>query len=179
MPPLKTKVNCPRCRQPILAQVEQIFDVTSDPGAKQRLLSGSSNYAACPQCGFSGSLATPLIYHDAGKELLLSYFPPELNMPVNEQEKLIGTLINQVVNQLAPEKRKAYLLQPKSFLTFQSLIEQILGADGITPEMLQTRQQQASLIQHLVTASDAVARKEIIHRESKLIDGEFFALFNT
>ncbi|MDO9348071.1 MAG: CpXC domain-containing protein, partial [Anaerolineales bacterium] len=84
MPPQRSQISCPRCRQPILAQVEQLFDVTADPGAKQRLLGGVSNFAHCPHCGYSGALATPIVYHEAEKELLLTFFPGELSVPVNE-----------------------------------------------------------------------------------------------
>lgn len=115
MPPQKAQISCPRCHQPLVAQIEQLFDVSSDPGAKQRLLGGVSNFAVCQNCGFNGPLATPIVYHDADKELLLTYFPAELHLPVNEQEKLIGPLINQATNHLPPEKRKAYLLRPQNF----------------------------------------------------------------
>ncbi|MBM3150936.1 MAG: hypothetical protein FJZ96_01815 [Chloroflexi bacterium] len=178
MPPSRTQINCPRCRQPITAQVEQLFDVSSDPGAKQRLLGGVSNYAACPHCGYAGALSTPIVYHDAEKELLLSFFPPELGMAVNEQEKLIGPLITQVANRLPPEKRKAYLLRPQNFLTYQSLVERILGADGITPEMIQAQQQRVTLVERLLAAATPEARKELIKSEAKLFDADFFALFN-
>ncbi|MBA4379084.1 MAG: hypothetical protein C0393_00065 [Anaerolinea sp.] len=177
MPPQRTQISCPRCRQPILAQVEQLFDVTADPGAKQRLLGGVSNFAHCPHCGYSGALATPIVYHDADKELLLTFFPGELIVPVNEQEKLIGPLINQLVNRLSPEKRKAYLLRPQSFLTHQSLIERILGADGITPAMIQAQQQRVTLVERLLAASSAEARKQLIQQEASLLDAEFFSLF--
>jgi CRISPR/Cas system CSM-associated protein Csm2 small subunit len=178
MPPQRTQIACPRCRQPIQAQVEQLFDVTADPGAKQRLLGGVSNFANCPHCRYSGPLATPIVYHDADKELLLTFFPGELNVPVNDQEKLIGPLINQAVNKLPPEKRKAYLLRPQSFLTYQSLIERILGADGITPEMVKAQQQRVTLVERLLAASSPETRSQIIQQEAKLLDGEFFALFN-
>ncbi len=177
MPPQRSQISCPRCRQPILAQVEQLFDVTADPGAKQRLLGGVSNFAHCPHCGYSGALATPIVYHDAEKELLLTFFPGELSVPVNEQEKLIGPLINQVANHLSPEKRKAYLLRPQSFLTHQSLIERILGVDGITPAMIQAQQQRVALIERLLTASSEEARKQLIQQEASLLDAEFFSLF--
>lgn len=177
MPPQRSQISCPRCRQPILAQVEQLFDVTADPGAKQRLLGGVSNFAHCPHCGYSGALATPIVYHDAEKELLLTFFPGELSVPVNEQEKLIGPLINQVANRLSPEKRKAYLLRPQSFLTHQSLIERILGVDGITPAMIQAQQQRVTLIERLLTASSEEARKQLIQQEASLLDAEFFSLF--
>lgn len=178
MPPQRTQISCPRCRQPILAQVEQLFDITTDPGAKQRLLGGVSNFANCPYCGYAGALATPIVYHDADKELLLTYFPGELNIPVNEQEKLIGSLINQAVNRLPSEKRKAYLFRPQSFLTYQSLIERILSADGITPEMIQAQQQRVNLIERLLATTTTEARAELIRQESGLLDAEFFGLFS-
>ncbi|MBP8163915.1 MAG: hypothetical protein KAX86_00635, partial [Anaerolineales bacterium] len=108
----QTQISCPRCRQMIAANVEQLFDVTHDPASKQRLLSGQSNHARCPHCGYDGRLSTPIVYHDNEKELLLTYFPPELGLPLNEQEKLIGPLIKQVMDRLPPEKRKGYLLKP-------------------------------------------------------------------
>jgi hypothetical protein len=178
MPPQRTQISCPRCRQPILAQIEQLFDVSSDPGAKQRLLGGVSNYAVCQACGYNGPLATPIVYHDADKELLLIFFPPELNIPVNEQEKLIGPLITQATNKLQPEKRKGYLLRPQSFLTYQSMLERILGADGITPEMIQGQQKRVSLIEKLLTASSPEVRSELIKNESALLDADFFSLFS-
>jgi hypothetical protein len=178
MPPQKTQISCPRCRQPVVAQIEQLFDVTSDPGSKQRLLGGVSNYAACQSCGYNGPLATPIVYHDNAKELLLTYFPAELGMPVNEQEKLIGPLITQVTNRLTPEKRKGYLLQPQSFFTYQSLIERILGADGITPEMIEAQKKRVSLVERLLSASTPQARQEIIKQDAALFDAEFFSIFS-
>jgi hypothetical protein len=157
--------------------VEQLFDVTSDPGAKQRLLGGVSNHAVCQNCGFNGPLATPIVYHDADKELLLTYFPAELGMPVNEQEKMVGPLITQVTNKLPLEKRKAYLLRPQSFLTYQSLVERILGADGITPEMIQAQQKRVGLIERLLTAATLEARSAVIKEEAAAFDAEFFGIF--
>ncbi len=173
----QTQIACPRCRQMIPAQVEQLFDVTTDPGAKQRLVGRQSNYARCPMCGFEGPLATPIVYHDNEKELLLTYFPAELGLPVNEQEKLVGPLISQVMNKLPAEKRKAYLLRPQSFLTFQSLIERILEADGISKETLNEQQKRLDLLQKLMRASSPDVRAEIIKQEQALMDETFFGMF--
>lgn len=174
----QTQIACPRCRQMITANVEQLFDVTHDPGAKQRLLSGVSNYVRCPYCGYEGRLATPIVYHDADKELLLTYFPAELGMPVQEQERLIGPLITQVTNRLPLEKRKAYLLKPVAHLTFESLIETILGKDGITPEMIKAQQERLNLLDRLMQSPAADVRAEIIRQNARLIDEQFFALFS-
>jgi len=173
----KTRINCPNCRQPIVADIEQLFDVGVEPSAKQKLLSGLANVAQCPHCGFQGSVATPVIYHDPDKELLLSYFPPEVGLPRNEQERLIGGLINKVVNNLPQEKRKGYLLRPQTMLTFQGLLERILEADGITREMIQAQQAKLNLLQRLLNASGD-PRIEILRNEDELIDAEFFALLS-
>jgi len=162
----------------ITANVEQLFDVTQDPQAKQRLLGGISNMARCPHCGYQGRLATPIVYHDNDKELLLTYFPPELNVPLNEQERIIGPLIKQVMDRLPPEKRKAYLLKPVPNLTYESMMQTILEKDGITPEMLKEQQDRVGLIERLLQASSPDVRTEIIKQNNKLIDEQFFALFS-
>lgn len=174
----QTQIACPRCRQLITANVEQLFDVTSDLQAKQRLLAGASNYARCPHCGYEGRLATPIVYHDADKELLLTFFPPELSMPLNEQEKILGPMIKQVTDRLPPEKRKAYLLKPQANLRYESLIETILGKDGITPEMIKAQQDRVMLIDRLLQAASPDVRSEIIKQNTGLLDEQFFTLFS-
>ncbi|OGO75370.1 MAG: hypothetical protein A3K45_07600, partial [Chloroflexi bacterium RIFOXYC12_FULL_59_14] len=151
---------------------------TSDPGAKQRLLGGVSNFIRCPFCGHEGRLATPIVYHDNEKELLLTFFPPELGLPLNEQEKMIGPLIKQVMDRLPAEKRKAYLLKPTANLTYESMVETILGKDGITPDMIKTQQERVTLIDRLLQATSAEIRSEIIKQNEKLFDEQFFGLFS-
>lgn len=162
----------------IPANVEQLFDVTTDPQAKQRLLSGQSNYARCQFCGYEGRLATPVVYHDNEKELLLTFFPPELALPLNEQEKMIGPLIKQVTDRLPPEKRKGYLLNPQANLTFESMVETILGKDGITPEMIKGQQERAQFMERLMQVTSKDVRSELIKQNAKIIDEQFFALFS-
>lgn len=174
----QTQIACPRCRQMIAANVEQLFDVTQDPQAKQRLLGGVSNMARCPHCGYQGRLATPIVYHDNAKELLLTFFPPELGLPLNEQEKVIGPLIKQVMDRLPAEKRKAYLLSPTPNLTYESMVQLILSKDGITPEMMKEQQDRVSVIERLLQASSNDVRSEIIKQNINLFDEQFFALFS-
>lgn len=172
-----TSINCPNCRQRIVADIDQLFDVDADATAKQKLLSGAYNIVQCPLCGFNGSLATPIVYHDHEKELLLTYVPTEINLPRDEQERAIGRIINQVVNQLPQDQRKGYLLQPQSFLTMQSMVERILEADGITPEMIEAQQQRLNLLQTLLTTPDD-SLSEVAEREDELLDAEFFLILN-
>lgn len=162
----------------IPANVEQLFDVTHDPQSKQRLMSGQSNYARCPHCGYEGRLATPIVYHDNEKELLLTYFPAELGLPLNEQEKMIGPLIKQIVDRLPSEKRKGYLFSPQANLTYESMMETILGKDGITPEMLKSQQERVQFMEKLMQVTSKDVRLELIKQNEKIIDEQFFALFS-
>ncbi|MEW5868660.1 MAG: CpXC domain-containing protein [Chloroflexota bacterium] len=172
----KTSVSCPNCRQPVPAEIDQLFDTNQDPSAKQRFLSGAFNVIQCPVCGYQGALATPLIYHDADKELLLTFVPPELNLPRQEQERMIGGLINQVISKLPQEKRKGYLFNPSTALTLQGMVERVLEAEGITREMIQAQQQRVNLVRRLMSASGEDVQDEIIQQEEALIDAEFFSL---
>jgi len=173
----KTRINCPNCRQPIVADIDQLFDVGVDPAIKQQFLSGAYNLIRCQVCGYEGMVAVPIVYHDPQKELLLTYVPQELNLPRDEQERVIGGLINQIVNRLPQEQRKGYLLRPQASLTMRSMGERILEADGITREMIQAQQQRLNLLQRLVDASDDVLA-EIVKQEDQLIDADFFNLLN-
>jgi hypothetical protein len=174
----QTQIACPRCRQMIAANIEQLFDITQDPQAKQRLLGGVSNTARCPHCGYQGRLATPIVYHDNDKELLLTFFPPELNVPLNEQERIFGPLIKQVTEKLPPEKRKGYLLKPTPNLSYESMIKLILEKDGVTPEMLKEQQDRVTLVERLLQASSNDVRSEIIKQNINLFDEQFFGLFS-
>jgi hypothetical protein len=90
----------------------------------------------------------------------------------------LGPLIKKVMDRLPPEKRKAYLFKPQANLTYESMIETILGKDGITPEMIKEQQERMMLIERLLQASNPDVRSEIIKQNEKLIDEQFFALFS-
>lgn len=173
----QTQTTCPKCRQPVLVEVQQSFDMTQDPLAKQKLLSNAANVMHCPSCGYQGMLAVPIVYHDPDKELLLTFFPPDLRTPVNEQERQIGPLIKRILDNLPQEKRKAYLLQPKSMLTYQTLIETILEADGITKEMLEAQQKRIMLLERLLTTPKE-NRLALVQQEEALIDMHFFSILS-
>jgi hypothetical protein len=170
-----TRISCPNCRQPITAEVDQLIDVGADPSLKQKFLSGAVNFIQCPSCKYQGQLSSVLVYHDPDKELLLTFVPPEMGIPRNEQEKIIGNLINQSINRLPQEKRKGYLLRPQQTLTMQGLVERVLEADGITKEMIEAQQRKLHLLQRLVDSSPE-AIVSIVKQEDAEMDGEFFAL---
>lgn len=174
----KTQVNCPSCRQPVVVEVQQVFDVAEDALAKQKILSNAVNFLRCPNCGYQGMLGVPLIFHDPENELLLTFFPPDLNKTINEQEKQIGPMINRIIDHLPQEQRKAYLLQPQSMLTYQTLIEKILESEGITKEMLEDQQKKVKLLERLLTTAKD-DRLKVIKEEESQINAAFFNILNS
>ena len=174
----RSAINCPQCGKQIVTEIQQVFDVGIDPSAKDRFLSGQYNLAQCPHCQFNGNVTTPIVYHDPSKELLLNFLPPELNLPMPEQEKMIGKLIQQVVEALPPEKRKGYIFNPQRTMTMQGMVERILAEDGITKEVIDAQQKVIELIQRLAGISDEEALVHVVSEEDEKINAEFFGLMN-
>lgn len=175
MPPVKMQVSCPNCRMPVTATIEQLFDMAQDPGAKRRFLSGRFNIINCPNCRYQGQVATPLLYHDPDKELLLSFVPMELGLPQAEQERIIGRLMNDVINKLPQEKRKGYLLNPKPALTFQGMMDRVLEGEGVTREMMEAQKAKAQLVQLLLTTTEEQLPALVKERDAEL-DYTFFQI---
>ena len=83
----------------------------------------------------------------------------------------------KVVNSLPPEKKKGYLFQPRTMLTYDTLFETILEADGITKEMLNEQKYKGELIRQLMQTSPE-SLVEVIHQEESHIDQSFFLMLN-
>lgn len=171
-------VTCPNCSNRFVSPVLAIIDADQNPEAKALFLAGQINIAACPQCGHAGMLSMPLVYHDSEKELLFSYVPSELGLPEIEQQRILGDLTNRVLSALPPDQRKGYLLRPRSFLRLEGMIEAILAADGITPEMLQAQQAKAALLDRLLRAPSEDACRVIAQENDDQIDYEFFQILS-
>ncbi|NJN79489.1 MAG: hypothetical protein HC797_02935 [Anaerolineales bacterium] len=88
-------------------------------------------------------------------------------LPINEQEKIIGPFIKKVTESLPPEKRKGYLLKPQANLTYESMLETILGKDGITPEMLKEQQERVQFLERLMQVTTKDVRSELIKQNEK------------
>jgi hypothetical protein len=169
------QITCPNCGAPIQADIRQLVDVGQDPSLKGRLLSGSLNRARCGVCGFDGTIATPLVYHDPEHELLLTFVPVEINLKKDEQERLIGQLINRVMDQLPPEQRKAYLLQPQAVLTMQGLVDRVLEEEGISKEEIEAQQAKMRLFEELLRVPEEGVAQFVKDHDDDL-DAAFFQL---
>jgi hypothetical protein len=171
MPPVMlARVTCPSCQNQFQAPVEQIVDVRQDPGAKMRVLNGLLNVATCPHCGMSGALSLPILYHDPDKELALIFMPMQAGRDDLERQRLIGELTSSVMNELPPEERKGYLLQPQVYLTMENLANKILEADGVTPEMIAEQKAKAELLQRMLDATSDAVLETMIKENDDVID---------
>jgi hypothetical protein len=146
----------------------QVIDVGREPALKTALLSGRLT-----------NLAAPFIYHDPAKQLALVLMPMELNLNDLEQQRVIGQLTQVVMRGLPEDAPRAYLLQPKVFFSLQSLIEAILEADGVTPEMLRAQQERVDLLRDLVRLlGDEASLRERARENDAKIDATFFEILS-
>jgi hypothetical protein len=167
-------VVCPACGERFTAPIESIIDVGRDPSLKTRFLQGRLNIAQCPRCGSQGAMTAPILYHDPAHEMALVLMPQDLHLHNDDQQKLIGDLTNSLLSSLPPEQRKGYLLNPKIFLTMQSLVNTVLQAEGITPEMIERQQAKVQLIDQLLRASDEESLRKLVKEHDSELDYEFF-----
>lgn len=175
--PIQQTINCPQCGQPFNAILEQILDVGVDPSARDRLLSGRVNLVSCPHCGFQGMISTPLMYHDPEKKLALVYVPMELNLAKEDRERMIGDMTNAVMRAMPEDAPRGYLLQPKTALTMQGLVDQVLEAEGITREMIDAERRKITLIDELIAAkSDEV--DGLLEQNADILDMTFLQLLS-
>lgn len=175
---LIARVTCPNCRASFGAPIEQILDVEMDPSAKARLLAGQVNLVVCPSCGFASMLDLPFIYHDPRKELALVYMPMAAGRTDLERQQAIGALSRAVMSTMPQEQRKGYLLNPQVFLTYESLVNRVLEADGVTPEMMQAQRDRAELLKRLLEASTPEERQNLIQENMALLDESFFRILS-
>ncbi|MCB0236055.1 MAG: CpXC domain-containing protein, partial [Anaerolineae bacterium] len=162
---------------PFPAQLFTIVDVGQDPVLKNVLLAGQLNVASCPRCGAGGALTTPLLYHDPEHQFLGVYVPEQI--AVKEQQKVIGDLSRRLMDGLPQEDRRGYMLTPKQFLTYQSMLEAILEFEGVTREMMDKQRRQLQLIeQGLVALQDPEGLRLLAKESDADFDDQFFSLLN-
>lgn len=174
-PPQLVGINCPNCGTPYPVQVFSIVDVGQDPVLKSLLLSGQLNMAVCPRCGTGGAISSPLLYHDPEHSFLGIYVPEQVE--ISRQQEVIGQLSKRLMDGLPPEARRGYMLTPKQFLSYQSLLEAVLENEGITREMMDRQRRQLQLLEQALTAlQDPEGLRKLATDRDADMDDEFFGL---
>lgn len=177
-PPQTVGVTCPNCGATYPVQVFSVVDVGQDPVLKPLLLSGQLNVAICPRCGVGGPISTPFLYHDPEHNFLGVFVPEQVG--VNKQQEVIGQLSRRLMDNLPPEARRGYMLTPKQFLTYQSLLEKILEFEGITREMLDRQRRRVQILEQALTAlQDPEGLRQLVKDRNAEMDDEFFSLLQS
>ncbi len=176
-PPQGVRVNCPSCGTPFTAAVFSIVDLGANPELREPLLGGQVNAAICQNCGAGGALSAPLMVHDPENEFLAVLVPSQGQLQDMQVQRVIGEMSKALMGQLPTEKRRGYMLNPKQFYDWDSLLEKLWGFEGVTPEMLRMQREQSELITSLVRlAPDVKAMQMVVERRKNLVNKDFFAL---
>ncbi len=174
--PVQTTVQCQNCGQPNTVVVRRVIDAQSDPEGKSLLLNGRLNSFRCQNCGQVNRLSAPVLYHDADKELLVAHVPMEASaqQPNQPEEKIIGDLMNELTDNLPQEDFKAYMFNPKRALTMQGLIDQVMEAEGITKDMVESQKERVQLIETFLQAQSEDELDQLIQAHDDEITMELF-----
>jgi len=151
--PDHVSVRCPYCGAAHTADVVTTVDAADD-SARTALLSGQLNVTLCPACGARWRVPSPIMYYDLEKEVALVLVPTELGLKHEDQEREVGRLTNRVVDNLPPEQRRMYLLQPRLFFSEKTFLDAVLEATGIDRENLRQAQETMQLLDSLLDVTD-------------------------
>lgn len=167
-------IRCAQCGTPSSVAVYNIVDAQANPEAKSMLLHEQLNTTTCPQCGHLNRLATPLLYHDAEKEMLVAFVPMELGTGQQDTEKVIGDLMNKLMANISKENFKAYMFNPKRALTIQGLIDQIIEVDGIDAQEFKRQKARVKMLQQMLSTTSEENLRNLVRENNDDIDLEIF-----
>lgn len=170
--PQAVNLSCPRCNCTYPAELTNIIDAEDTRNLKLQLLSGELNVTNCPSCHSTNPIVVPILYHDASKEICITHIPSELNLTSDQQEKIMGELLNGLLSSLSKEEVRGYLFQPRSSLTLRSLREQILTLEGYSDKEIQHQRKLNELLQLLLTTSKDRIDRVILDADDQ-IDEQF------
>lgn len=174
--PNQSTLQCSKCGVPNPIALRRVIDVEQDREGKALLLNGRINSFRCQGCGTVNSVSSPLLYHDGTKDLLIAFVPMDIALRGLKQseEKMIGDLLNELNRIIPKDKFRAYMFNPKRALTMQGMIEQIMEADGITPEMIAEQKARVELVQRFVEAQSEDSVIALVKELDSKIDATFF-----
>ncbi|MCA9885172.1 MAG: CpXC domain-containing protein, partial [Anaerolineae bacterium] len=172
-------IRCANCGTPMPVAVRSLVDAQRDAEGKSLLISDQINKFQCPNCGALNVVDAPLLYHDATKELLIAYVPMGVAAQQGKSdERIIGDLMNMLTSNLPKDQFKAYMFNPRRALTMNGLIDQVLEADGISPEVMAQQRARVDLIQRMLQSATPDALISLIKGSDDKIDAQFMQTFS-
>ncbi len=100
-------LTCPRCGAEFSAEIYIIVDAVERPDLVSHMLDDSLHDSRCPQCGQTGRVPAPLLYHDSKNARVLLAVPPD--MPEAEWREVGQNLLWTLIGALPEAARLPYL----------------------------------------------------------------------
>jgi hypothetical protein len=168
-------VRCPQCHAQFTSTVRQII-AAHDLAVKAAFVQGRLNLVRCPQCSSTHSPEIPTLYYDLEKALAYVFVPASPHPADSDRAASVRELVAALKRSLPPERQAPYLARPKRFASCAALVQAILAADGITPEVLQAQAVRGKLLDELLQSpSEEALRAQALAHDAEL-DGPFFEL---
>ena len=126
-------LTCPHCNTPFTQDTYIIIDADERPDLVAKIVDGTLHDAVCPNCGQTGRIPAPLLYHNRSRQRVLLAVPP--GMPEAEWREIGQTLLWTLIGALSEEARGAYLGEVQAEAGLEG-ITQIIQAEGLaeTPQ---------------------------------------------
>jgi hypothetical protein len=163
-------VRCPQCKRQSTAAVRQII-AAHDLTVKAAFLQGRLNLVRCPQCQATFSPVVATLYYDLDKSIAFVFAPAGASRPTSVRE-----LTAALMQSLPPEGQSLALARPRRFGSREAMVQAILTADGISPELLQTQVARGRLLDQLLKSPDEAALRALATAHDAELDPPFFEL---
>ncbi len=98
-------IRCPGCAHEQRVSLYDSVNVTEKPELREQLMANQLNAVVCEQCGMSFRVDKKLLYHDAGRGILIYWFPEGEGSSSEQQEQFMASLTS--LNDLLPEGMEA------------------------------------------------------------------------
>ncbi len=179
-PPFLMPVTCPNCKFQTNVPIYTVVDGETMPEVVYQLVAGALNLFQCPQCRTTLAAEVPVLYHHATKQVAYLYFPSQSNLPMEQRQRMIGDITQAVMKSLPQEHPKAYLLQPREFLSFDNFIRAVMEVQGIDEAEIREAQEKVALVDKLFRlVDDPVAFAAAVGQYKDKFDAQFFAILRS
>ena len=102
----------------------------------------------------------------------------DLRGGVGGNQQAIGMLSSQFMQSLPAEERRGYMFQPKLYLSLQSMVDDIMMADGITREEIAAARERTALLEQLAQSTTLEDLTQKVEQNRDKIDDAFFEVLD-
>lgn len=121
-------ISCPHCNTSFTDDTYIIVDADERPDLVAKIVDGTLHDAVCPNCGETGRIPAPVLYHNRARQRVLLAVPP--GMPEAEWREIGQTLLWTLIGALPEEVRGAYLGDVQAEAGLEG-VAQIIQAEGL------------------------------------------------